>query len=135
MISKTKLEALQKKMERLNITSKELTIKFVLGSGAGGQKINKTCSTVYIKHLPTGIEVKCGAERSRELNRYRALSSLCEKLEKKLFDEKTKKERAAAKKKKQKQRRSRRLQAKLVEDKRHLSGKKTLRKPPNPDKD
>ncbi len=130
MISKEKWEALHKRMERLSITSKDLTTKYILGSGPGGQKINKTASTVYIKHKPTGTEVKCGRERSRELNRYRALQSLCERLEKKLLNEKTSKEKEAAKIRQQKKRRSRRSQQKLVADKRHLSEKKSLRKIP-----
>ncbi|MCH9608800.1 MAG: Peptide chain release factor 1 [Chlamydiales bacterium] len=131
MISKTKWDALQKRMNQLNITPKDLIVKSILGSGAGGQKINKTSSTIYIKHLPTGIEVRCGKERSRELNRYRALSNLCEKLETILLDKESKKEKEIAKIRRQKRRRSRRSKEKSIEDKRHLSGKKTLRKPPS----
>ncbi len=135
MISKGKLEALGQRMERLCITSKDLTIKFILGSGSGGQKVNKTSSTVYVKHIPTGTEVKCGADRSRELNRYHALISLCEKLEKVLLNEQSKKECELAKIRKQKKRRSRRQKEKLTEDKRQLSDKKTLRKPPENSED
>ena len=39
------------------------------GSGAGGQKINKTNSKVQLKHLPTGIVVTSQVTRSREQNR------------------------------------------------------------------
>ena len=49
----------------------------------GGQKINKTSSCVYLKHLPTGIEIKCQQGRSREMNRYYARKELCQRLEEK----------------------------------------------------
>ena len=55
--------------------------KFVKGSGSGGQKINKTSSCVFLKHLPTGVCIKCQMDRSREMNRYLAKRELCEQLE------------------------------------------------------
>lgn len=42
---------------------------FVLGSGKGGQKVNKTHNAVALKHIPTGFTVKCHAHRSLEANR------------------------------------------------------------------
>jgi len=66
-------------MKQLGIDEDDLIEKFILGSGKGGQKVNKTSSCVYLKHLPTGIEVKCQQGRSRELNRYVARYELCEK--------------------------------------------------------
>ncbi|MBI5771043.1 MAG: peptide chain release factor-like protein [Verrucomicrobia bacterium] len=55
--------------------------RFVRGSGPGGQKINKTSSTVWLRHGPTGIEVRCQHERLQTANRERAWVELCEKLE------------------------------------------------------
>ena len=55
--------------------------KFIRGSGPGGQKINKTSSTVWLRHRPTGIEVRCQAERSQAANRERAWLEMCERLE------------------------------------------------------
>ncbi len=55
--------------------------KFIRGGGPGGQKINKTSSTVWLRHRPTGIEVRCQAERSQSANRELAWRELCEKLE------------------------------------------------------
>ena len=51
------------------------------GSGPGGQKINKTSSTVWLQHRPTGVEVRCQAERSQAANRELAWADLCGKLE------------------------------------------------------
>ena len=43
--------------------------RFVRGSGPGGQKINKTSSTVVLVHRPTGLEVRIQRERSQAANR------------------------------------------------------------------
>jgi peptide chain release factor len=42
---------------------------------------NKTASAVQLKHLPTGLVVKCQATRSRDQNRKTARKILAEKLE------------------------------------------------------
>ena len=129
-ISQEKQEALLRRMEKLAVKEDELVEKFILGSGSGGQKVNKTSSSVYLKHTPSGIEIKCQRYRSRELNRYYARKELCERLEEILFKEKSKKKQEAAKIRKQKKRRSRRVRAKILEDKRQHSEKKQMRKPP-----
>ncbi len=108
MIRKEKLEALHEKMAELQIREEDLLEKFILGSGSGGQKINKTHSCVYLKHLPSGIEVKCQQDRSRELNRFLARRELCNRLEEKQHPEFSKSTIAREKIRKQKNRRSRR---------------------------
>lgn len=133
MISKNKLDALDQRMKDLKIVAGDLTIKAILGSGPGGQKVNKSSTTIYVKHLPTGIEVKYGQERSQTLNHYRALSILCDKIEEQTQGALSKKAQEIAKIRRQKQRRSRRTQQKLTEEKRDLSQKKSLRKSPDPD--
>lgn len=130
VISKEKWDALEQRMADLGIKKDDLTLKAILGSGPGGQKVNKTASTIYVKHHPTGLEVKCGQERSQSLNHYRALQLLCEKLESHLHGIMSQKAKEQAKLRKQKQRRSRRSQQKLIEEKRQLTEKKDLRKPP-----
>jgi protein subunit release factor B len=66
---------------RRPILDSEITESFLKGSGPGGQKINKTSSAVQLKHLPTGIVVKCQETRSRTQNRKYARRLLQEKLE------------------------------------------------------
>jgi len=124
----SKEEELKSRMEKLQIKDIDLLEKFILGSGSGGQKINKTSSCVYLKHLPSGIEIKCQKSRSRELNRMYARRELCDKLEQALFQEKSKKQQAAEKIRRQKKRRSRRSKEKILKDKRHHSEIKKLRK-------
>ena len=51
------------------------------GSGPGGQKINKTSNCVQLKHIPTGIVIKCQESRSREENRRIARRLLVRRLD------------------------------------------------------
>src|SRR5215213_7862338 len=90
MINKDKWDKLSEWMEKLHIHEADLIEKFILGSGKGGQKLHKTASTVYLKHLPSGLEIKCQESRRREDNRYFARERLCEKLNAILSEEKTK---------------------------------------------
>src|SRR3954453_10321069 len=69
------------KLAALRISPDQVEERFVRGSGPGGQKINKTSSTVWLRHRPTGFEVRCQRERSQAVNRERAWTELCEKLE------------------------------------------------------
>ena len=68
-------------MDALDIQEKDILEKFVRSSGRGGQKVNKTSTCVYLKHIPTGIEVKCMKERSQSINRFLARRELAEKIE------------------------------------------------------
>ncbi|KAJ9143859.1 hypothetical protein NKR23_g6351 [Pleurostoma richardsiae] len=65
----------------------EILESFLKGSGPGGQKINKTNSAVQLKHVPTGIVVKCQETRSREQNRKIARDLLATRLDDQLNGE------------------------------------------------
>lgn len=127
MIRQEKWDELRRKMEELGIREDDLVEKFILGSGRGGQNLQKTSSCVYLKHLPTGIEVKCQRERSRELNRYYARRELCEKIESQIFKVKTEKIQLIEKKRRQKRKRSKRAQQKVLEGKKHRRDIKQMR--------
>ena len=129
-VRQEKIDELQERMARLGITDENLVEKFILGSGKGGQKVNKTASCVYLKHLPSGIEVKCQSQRSRELNRFYARRLLCEKIETQIHQIKSEKQQLLEKIKRQKKRRSRRQKEKILEDKKQHSEKKKRRLPP-----
>ena len=68
-------------MEELGIFEKDIEEKFVRSSGHGGQNVNKTSTCVYLKHIPTGIEVKCMKDRSQSINRFLARRELIKKFE------------------------------------------------------
>ncbi len=130
-IKKEKQEELQSRMEKLGIEEDDLSEKFILGSGKGGQKINKTYSCVYLKHKPSCIEIKCQHSRSRELNRYTARKMLCERLEELIFKEKSEKKKAIEKIKRQKRKRSKRAKEKMLQNKKRQSEKKQFRSKPS----
>lgn len=71
---------LRAKFVSLGVRPEEIDERFVRGAGAGGQKINKTSSTVWLRHRPTGIEVRCQRERSQTTNRLLAWQELADKL-------------------------------------------------------
>ena len=133
MISPDKQAALEARMAELGITEADLTEKFILGSGSGGQKINKTHSCVYLKHGPSGIEIKCQSSRSRELNRFHARRELCETVDEIRLGKASKRQQEIEKVRRQKRRRSRRSKQQSVQDKRLLSQKKDLRRSPRGD--
>jgi protein subunit release factor B len=130
LVSPEKQAALEERMAKLGIAEDDLLEKFILGSGSGGQKINKTSSCVYLKHLPSGIEVKCQANRSREMNRFQARKEICDTLEG------IRKEKAQARRDEMEKTRrtnrplSRRSKQRSVAEKRKISQKKSMRRRP-----
>jgi len=81
-LSEEKNRWLRERMEALNIHEKDIEERFIRSSGRGGQKVNKTSTCVYLKHIPTGIEVKFMRERSQSLNRFLARRELVNRIEK-----------------------------------------------------
>ena len=130
MVNSDKWDKLAEWMEKLHINEDDLIEKFIIGSGKGGQKLHKTASTVYLKHLPSGIEIKCQESRSREDNRYFARVRLCEKLHEIVSDEKTKEQQRIEKLKRQKKCRSRRSKQKMLDEKSKQCQLKILRQKP-----
>jgi protein subunit release factor B len=126
-VSPEKEQALAERMERLGIREEDLVEKFIRSGGHGGQNVNKVATCVYLKHLPTGTEVKCQQERSQALNRYLARRVLTDKIEAAVLGEKSEEERRIAKIRRQKRKRSKRAKEKMLADKRHVGEKKKAR--------
>jgi protein subunit release factor B len=74
-------EALAARLVALGVRLADCEEHFVLGGGPGGQKINKTSSTVHLRHRPSGIDVRIQRERSRIRNRLIAWTELAERIE------------------------------------------------------
>jgi protein subunit release factor B len=121
------MTTLEQRMKRWKILEEDLDERFVLGSGAGGQKINKTSSCVYLKHLPTGVEVSCQETRSREKNREIARARLCDHFEEKAREEQLILARERAKKRFQKRKPSRAEKARRRRTKELRKNRKQLR--------
>lgn len=118
-----KERSLLERMERLGIDEKDITERFVRSGGHGGQNVNKTSTCVYLKHVPTGIEVKCQQERSQALNRFLARRILADKIENMVLGKESKEQQKIEKIKRQKRKRSRRAKEKVLRIK-HLTGEK-----------
>jgi protein subunit release factor B len=129
-VSPEKTAALEQSMATLGIREEDLLEKFVRGSGSGGQKINKTSNCVFLKHLPTGVCIKCQIDRSREMNRFLARRELCDQLDAIRQGKAIAKTQAIEKLRRQKRPRSQRSKQRSVADKRALSQKKSLRRSP-----
>lgn len=128
MLTPATVEAIVALLARAGIAEADLREQFVLGSGSGGQKINKTSSAVRLLHEPTGLWVKVQRSRSREENRWLARRALAEKLLEVRDGEASQRQQAREKIRRQKRRRSRRQRARMLEDKAHRSAKKADRR-------
>jgi len=128
-VSPSKQKELEERFQRLNLREEDLKESFIRSSGAGGQNVNKVSTCVVLVHLPSGTEIKCQKTRSQALNRYYARKILCEKLEFRIFQEKSEKQKKIEKIRRQKRKRSRRAQEKILQNKHHRSKIKSFRKP------
>jgi protein subunit release factor B len=113
----------------LGLRAEDVDEQFIRGSGNGGQKINKTASCVQLRHLPTGIELRCQKHREQSKNRLSAWKLLVEKLEERVKGKQSATAQKMFKLRKQKKRRSRRAKEKMMEGKRHRGDLKETRRP------
>lgn len=116
MIRKEKEDALIQEMQRLGIKEEDILEKFLHASGSGGQKVNKTSSKVYLKHLPTGIEVSSEQDRKQVINRFLARRALVEKYKEKVLLEKSQATIKAEKIRKQKLKKAKRNRQKKEQE-------------------
>jgi protein subunit release factor B len=124
---------IEERLAALGISVADVEERFIRGAGPGGQKINKTSSTVWLRHRPSGVEVRCQRERSQAANRELAWAELVAKLEER-------RRAAAAAQQDQLQRRfrqtrqkSRAQKGRMIASKRHRAGIKARRGRPAED--
>jgi len=123
-VGREKQEALRMRMESLGIHEKDIVEKFVRSSGKGGQNVNKASTCVYLKHIPTEIEVKCQRERYQAINRYLARKILADKVETLIRGKESAEQQEIAKIRRQKRKRSKRAKMKMLEEKKKQAQKK-----------
>lgn len=121
-------DSLLKKAFSLKIFPFDISEQFTRGTGKGGQKVNKTSSTVLLKHIPTGIEVRCQKHREQSKNRLSAYKLLILKIEEIKLGKESDLAKKIFKLKKQKMKRSKRAKEKILEQKKHRSEIKASRK-------
>ncbi|MFH0856079.1 MAG: peptide chain release factor-like protein [Candidatus Omnitrophota bacterium] len=122
-----KEKSLREKMACLGVREEDIVEKFIRAQGPGGQNVNKVSTCVYLRHLPTGVEVKCQQERYQARNRYRARQLLLNKIEREILGKISEEQKRVEKIRRQKRKRSRRAKLKILELKRRRAIKKSLR--------
>jgi len=126
-VSPEKEKALLDRMHHIGVSEDDLEESFVRSSGPGGQKVNKTSTCVFLRHIPTGIIVKCQRERSQSVNRFVARRVLLDKIERLQKGMVSAERERIEKIRRQKRKRSKRAKEKMLAAKHHQSHKKQLR--------
>ena len=119
--------SLQARFVSLGVRPEEVEERFIRGAGAGGQKINKTSSTVWLRHASTGTEVRCQRERSQTVNRQLAWTELADKLEWRKQEAANQAQGARELARRQKRQKSRGQKARMIEGKKHRAKIKSKR--------
>jgi protein subunit release factor B len=119
--------ALIQRLQTLGVRPADVEERFVRGTGPGGQKINKTSSTVWLRHGPTGVEVRCQRERSQADNRAAAWTELADRVEQRRRLAAAAVEQAREKERRRHRQKSRGQKARMVAEKKHHARHKALR--------
>jgi len=120
-------DAFTGRLRDLGLRREDLVEKFIRSAGKGGQNVNKTSTCVYLKHLPTGIEVKCQQERSQAMNRIAALGLLAGKIAQAALRVKQARNQEREKDRRRKRPRPARLKERILETKKKVAEKKRMR--------
>ena len=123
-----KNQTLEKRMALLGVREEDIVESFIRSSGPGGQNVNKTATCVYLKHLPTGLEVKCQRQRSQLLNRSLARHILLSKIEHKIQQDNLQRQSFKAKVMRRNRQKPKSIKIKILEDKRRQGQKKFVRR-------
>jgi protein subunit release factor B len=118
---------IQSRLHALGVAVSDVDERFIRGGGPGGQKINKTSSTVWLRHRPTGIEVRCQAERSQAANRELAWRELCERVDGRTRDAADAARQEAQKALRRARQKSRGQKVRMIQAKKHRAERKAGR--------
>ncbi len=123
-------ETLAARMKAVGLRREHVSESFSRSGGKGGQNVNKVSTCVVLKHLPTGIIVRCSSERSQSRNRRQAWENLTRKLEDREKAFMAARRAAVEKKRRRARRRPRALKQKILRTKKHRAELKKNRSRP-----
>ena len=126
-VSPKKQLAFDEQMRRLGVTERDFDERFIRSGGPGGQNVNKVSTCVVLRHVPSGLEVRCQRERSQAMNRFLARRLLLARLEGQRLGELSEEAKRIAKIRRQKRKRSKRAKEKMLAAKRLRAKTKALR--------
>jgi len=132
-VSPEKVRALAERLAALGVRDADLEEQFVRSGGHGGQNVNKVATCVVLRHVPSGITVKCQETRTQAMNRFLARRLLCDRIEERRTGAASRAQQEAERIRRQKRRRSRRAKVKMLADKRARSATKSARRPVSAD--
>ena len=128
MLETRKENELKRRMHRLGVYEKDFKEAFVRSSGPGGQNVNKTSTCVVLRHIPTGLQVKCQQERSQRLNRHKARWIILERIEQQKKAEQLKAIQQMEKQRRQRRKRTTALKEEVLAQKHYRSAQKASRR-------
>jgi peptide chain release factor len=117
----------RRRLAILGVKPGDIEERFVRGGGPGGQKINKTASAIWLRHHPTGTEVRSQPERSQTVNRKRAWELLCGKLEARKVEAAASAQEGREAERRRSRQKSRGQKVRMIESKKHRAGIKRQR--------
>lgn len=119
--------SLRARFVSLGVRPDDVEESFIRGTGAGGQKINKTSSTVRLRHRPSGLDVRCQRERNQSVNRLLAWTELADQLEARQQAEAGAARAARELERRQRRQKSRGQKVRMIEAKKHRAKHKARR--------
>ncbi|MBC7369026.1 MAG: peptide chain release factor-like protein [Undibacterium sp.] len=126
-------KVVEARLTALGVRISDVDERFILGSGHGGQKLQKTSSCVWLRHRPTGVETRCQRERSQSANRELAWMKLCAKLEERQRAERAKQTDEREQARRRNRPKSRGQKNRMIQSKKHRAGIKAQRGQPDGD--
>ncbi|HOW58591.1 MAG TPA: peptide chain release factor-like protein [Candidatus Omnitrophota bacterium] len=129
-VTEKKQQELIGRLARLGIRESDLEESFVCSGGPGGQNVNKVATCVILKHIPTGLSIRCQKERTQAMNRYWARRMLADKLETQSLGRESEESKRIFKIRRQKRKRSKRAKDKMLAAKQKRGELKRLRARP-----
>lgn len=124
-------KSIETRLAALGVSIADVDERFILGSGHGGQKLQKTSSCVWLRHRPTGVETRCQRERSQLANRQMAWAELCAKLEERQRAERARQTDAREQDRRRNRQKSRGQKIRMIQSKKHRAGIKARRGRPD----